>query len=94
MMIDRIGHVEPIQPGKKPGRSDHIRGSDRTDTIDLSSEAREKAELFQVVELIKSAPDMDDSQIASLRAKIDDPAYVNDKVLNATADKIIDAFGI
>ncbi|MDR1252074.1 MAG: flagellar biosynthesis anti-sigma factor FlgM [Treponema sp.] len=94
MTIDRIGHLDPIQPGKKPGRNEHIREGDKTDSINLSSEAREKAELYQVVELIKSAPEMENSRIAELREKINDPAYINEKILNTTADKIMDAFGL
>ena len=93
MTIDRIGHLDPIQPGKKPGRNDHVRGSDKTDSINLSAEAKEKAEIYQVIELIKSAPELDDARIAELRRQISDPAYVNERI-NATADKLMEAFGI
>jgi negative regulator of flagellin synthesis FlgM len=93
MTIDRIGHLDPIQPGKKPGRNDHVRGSDRTDSINLSAEAKEKAEIYQVIELIKSAPELDDARIAELRRQISDPAYVNERI-SATADKLMEAFGI
>jgi len=92
MTVNRIGHLEPIPSGKKPGRSEHSGGTDRTDTISLSTEAKEKAERYQVLELIKSVPDVDDARIAELRQKIDDPAYLNDKVINATADKILSAW--
>jgi len=93
MMVERIGQLNPIQPGNRPGKSDQLRGGDRTDSISLSPEAREKAEIYQVVELIKSVPDLDDSQIAALREKINDPAYINGTI-GATADRIIDAFGL
>ena len=93
MMVERIGHLNPIQPGNKPGKSDQLRVGDRTDSISLSTEAREKAELYQVVELIKSAPELDDSQIAALREKINDPAYINGTI-GATADRIMDTFGL
>jgi negative regulator of flagellin synthesis FlgM len=92
MTVDRIGPVEPILPGKKPGRNESVGGSNRTDTISLSTEAKEKAEKYQVLELIKSAPELDDARIAELRQKIDDPAYLNDRVIKATADKILDAW--
>jgi negative regulator of flagellin synthesis FlgM len=92
MTINRIGHLEPISPGKKPGRSEQVGGSDRKDTISLTPEAKEKAELYQVIELIKSAPELDDARIAELRQKIDDPAYMNEKVINATAEKIISSW--
>jgi negative regulator of flagellin synthesis FlgM len=94
MTIDRIGHLDPIQPGKKTGRNEQTQGSDKTDSINLSSEAREKAEIYQVIELIKSAPEMDETRIAELRTKINDPGYIDDQILNATADKILEAFGV
>jgi negative regulator of flagellin synthesis FlgM len=94
MTINPISHVDPIPPGKRPGRGDYVPGSDRTDSINLSAEARERAELYQVVELIKSAPDMDDARIAELREKINDPAYINETVVNTTADNIMNAFGL
>ncbi|MDR1869182.1 MAG: flagellar biosynthesis anti-sigma factor FlgM [Treponema sp.] len=92
MTVNRISHLDPVPPGKKPGRTDQVGGSDRTDTINLSAEAKEKAEKYQVLELIKSAPDLDEARIAELRQKIDDPAYLNDRVINATADKILSAW--
>jgi negative regulator of flagellin synthesis FlgM len=92
MTVDRIGHVDPIPSGKKTGRSEKVGGNDRADTINLSSDAMKKAELYQVVELIKSAPELDDVQIAELRQKINDPSYLNDKVIKATADNILSAW--
>jgi len=94
MMIERIGQLNPIQPGNRPGKSDPLRGGDRTDSISVSSEAKEKAELYQVVELIKSVPTLDDAQIAALREKINNPAYLNEVTISATADRIMDAFGL
>ena len=93
MTINRIGHLDPIQSGKKPGRSDHVRESDKAYSINLSQEAKEKAEIYQVMELIKSAPELDDIRIAELREKINNPAYINER-LGATADKLMEAFGI
>jgi len=92
MTVNRIGHLEPIPPGKKPGRSENLGGTDRTDTINLSTEAKEKAERYQVLELIKSAPELDEARIVELRKKIDDPSYLNERVINATADKILSAW--
>ena len=92
MTINRIGHVEPVPPGKRPGRNDQVGGADRTDTINLSREAIEKAEVYQVVELIKATPELDEVRIAELRQKIDDPSYLNDRIINATADKIVSAW--
>jgi len=92
MTVDRIGHVDPIPTGKKPTRSEKTGGNDKADTINLSSEATKKAELYQVIELIKSAPELDEARITELRQKIDDPSYLNEKVIKATADNILNAW--
>jgi negative regulator of flagellin synthesis FlgM len=94
MMVGRIGPMDPIQPGNKPGKSDQLREGDRADSISLSPEARERAEIYQVVELIKSVPELDDAQILALREKINDPAYLNERTIGGTADRIMDAFGL
>ena len=92
MTVDRVGAIEPIQPGKKPGRVESAQAVGRSDSINLSPEALVKAEKYQIVELIKATQDVDESQIIELRAKISDPSYINEKVIGATADKIMDAW--
>ena len=92
MTVNKIGPVEPISPGKKPGRNEQVGGSNRADTINLSADALKKAEVYQIVELIKSAPDLDEARIVELRQKIDDPAYLNERVINATANNILNAW--
>ena len=92
MMIDRIGQLDPVLPGKKPGRNNSVEGSDRGDSITVSQEAKEKAEVYQVMELIKTAPDLDESRIAELRRKINDPGYLNERVLSATAEKLLNTW--
>ena len=92
MTVNRISHLDPVPPGKKPGRTDQVGGSDKADTINLSAEAMEKAERYQVLELIKSAPELDEARIVELRQQIDDPAYLNEQVINATADKLLSAW--
>ncbi|MCL2181273.1 MAG: flagellar biosynthesis anti-sigma factor FlgM [Treponema sp.] len=91
MTVDRIGHVEPIPPSRKTGRSESVRGTDRTDTINVSEEAKIQAEKYQVLELIKAVPETDEARIVELRQRLDDPSYVNDR-LNATADNILRAW--
>ena len=91
MTVDRVGHVEPISPGRKSGRGERLGGNEKADTINLSAEAVIQAERYQVLELIKSAPETDEARIVELRQKMDDPAYVNDRI-GATADKLLDAW--
>jgi len=94
MTIDRINPTEPLQPGKKTGRGGELERGEKTDSISLSSEAMEKAELLRAMELVSSADDVRVDRVAELKAKINDPSYINDTILRATADRIMDAFGL
>jgi negative regulator of flagellin synthesis FlgM len=91
MTIDRIGSIDPIQPGKKPGRTGQAKENPGTDSVSISSEAQQKAELYRAQELAAATPDMRLDRIAELKGKINDPSYIDDKVLNATANNLIDA---
>jgi negative regulator of flagellin synthesis FlgM len=91
MMIDRIGPTDPIQPGKNTGRTNQVSETPKADSISISREAVEKAELHQAVELAMAAPDVRAERVEELKAKINDPAYINEKILSATAEKLIDA---
>ncbi|MDR3144780.1 MAG: flagellar biosynthesis anti-sigma factor FlgM [Treponema sp.] len=93
MTIDRIGPLDPIQSGKKPGQDSRIARTEKSDSIDLSSEAVEKGELYQAIELVSTASDVRADRVAELKRKIDDPSYLNEAVITATADKILDVFG-
>jgi len=93
MMIDRIGQVNHIQVDNRIGRNDQVRGGDRSDSISLSAEAMQRAEAYQVAELAKASETLNGARIAELRAKINDPSYVSG-ALSATADRIMDAFGL
>jgi negative regulator of flagellin synthesis FlgM len=94
MTIERIGFPEPIQPGKKPGRNEPVSQSAKSDSISVSKEALEKAELYRAIEVVSAAPDVRADRVAELKAKINDPSYINDRIINATADKIMEAFGL
>ena len=90
MTIDRLNSMDPIRDPQKPssgGKPEKARGGD---SIAISSDASEKADLFRAIELAKAAPDQRSDRIAELKAKIDDPSYIDDAVLSMTADRIID----
>lgn len=89
MTIDRLNPLDPIQPKKTAGATRADRSS-RNDSVSLSSEAIEKAEIYRAFELAKAAPDERSSRIAELKALMDDPNYLNDAVISMTADRILD----
>lgn len=89
MTIDRLNPLDPIQP-KKTGGAARTERASRSDSVSLSSEAIEKAEIYRAFELAKAAPNERSARIEELKTLINDPEYLNDAVLNATADRILD----
>jgi len=90
MTIDRLNSMDPIRDPQKPssgGKPDKARGGD---SITISTDASEKSELFRALELAKAAPDLRTDRIAELKAKMNDPSYIDDAVLSMTADRIMD----
>jgi negative regulator of flagellin synthesis FlgM len=94
MTIDRSGNIEPMQNGKKIGRMGKAREPNGADSISVSPEALEIAELYKVREMVKEAADIRMDRVEELSAKINDPSYFNDTVLRGTTDRIMEAFGL
>lgn len=92
MMIERIGPVDPVKQPQRTAKTESVRAEG--DSVALSSEALEKGDLFRAVELVSSAPDARTDRIEELKRKIADPAYINETIVSATADRIMDAFGL
>ncbi|MDR2659246.1 MAG: flagellar biosynthesis anti-sigma factor FlgM [Spirochaetaceae bacterium] len=91
MTIGRTGPIEPSRPLNEGGRgapAGKIAKND--DTVSISKEAFKKADWLNAIEIVSSAPEVRESRVAELKAKINDPAYITDTLLNGTADKIID----
>ena len=94
MTVDRINPSEPLQPGRKAGQSGRLERGKENDSISLSSEAVEKSELLRALEAANTADDVRAARVTELKAKIDDPSYINETIVRATADRIMDAFGL
>jgi negative regulator of flagellin synthesis FlgM len=93
MTIDRVTSIDPILPGRKAGSNSRINPTEKSDSIALSSEAMEKGELYQAIELVSAGADIRADRVAEIKAKIQDPSYINETIIRATADKIMDVFG-
>jgi anti-sigma28 factor (negative regulator of flagellin synthesis) len=92
MTIDRLNSIDPLRDPAKPSSSERVSRAVRGDSIDVSSDAAQKAELYNAMEVAKSAPEVRSDLVAALKAKIQDPGYINDAVVSMTADRILDQF--
>jgi negative regulator of flagellin synthesis FlgM len=94
MQIERLGPTDPIQNSKANARVGRGEKADRADSINLSSEAQEMGELYQATEAAKAAPDVRADRVAELKAKINDPSYIDQAVVSLVADRVMEQFGL
>jgi negative regulator of flagellin synthesis FlgM len=94
MAIDKIGPVNNYNNLNKVNKTGNLKKTDASDSVNISKEASELAENSKILEIVKNAPDVRIDRINELKAKINDPDYINNAIKNGVADKIMDSFGI
>jgi negative regulator of flagellin synthesis FlgM len=57
--------------------------------VNISTRARQSEGMLRALEIVNAAPDVRLDRIAEVRAKIADPAYINDSIINLTADRVV-----
>lgn len=94
MTIDRMGSLDPLTNlGKAEKPAKPVR-TDRSDSIELSSEAKSQAELLSAREIARSAPEVRLDRVAEMKVKLQDPNYLNNAILESTAEGILKSFGL
>lgn len=94
MTIDRLGPVDPVAKYNKTGKPTKVAKQAPTDTVAVSEEARRSAALQQTADIVHSTPDVRMDRVEEVKAKLQNPDYINDAVLEAVADSLMDVFGI
>jgi negative regulator of flagellin synthesis FlgM len=51
-------------------------------------------EIFQATERIKNSPDIRQDRVDEVRRKLQNPSYIDDKVVESVANKLMDLFDI
>ena len=95
MFINRLGGMDSLQElqGSKKAQ-DKLPTINTADTINVSDEAKELAEVYYAAEIAAVTPDVRADRVAEVKEKMKDPAYINQAVINVVAEKIMDAYGI
>jgi negative regulator of flagellin synthesis FlgM len=92
MTIERLGPVDPLAKFNKTEKTSKQVAKEEKDSIVLSEEAKSKAEIYHAAEEVRQSPDVREDRIAEIKAKLEDPTYMDDTIINSVADKIIDMF--
>ena len=95
MTINRLGGLNPldnIKTTQKAAVKSNV--APQADTISISDEAREMAEVYYLSEIAKETPDVRTDLVEQIKEKIKDPNYLNAAVIESTANHIMESFGI
>lgn len=94
MTINRVGPTDPINNVNKTSKVQKNIETKKSDSISVSKSAIDKAELIKTAEIVRNSPDIRLDKVNEIKAKLQDPNYINETVINSVADKIMDDFGI
>lgn len=94
MTIDRLGPIDPISKYNKAEKTSKPSKTQKKDSISFSAEAKSKAEVYKATEDVKMAPDVRQDRIEEVKRKLQDPSYIDDKVVEVVADRIMDLFDL
>ncbi len=92
MVIDKIGNINNILDAKKTRPVTDNKEVKKGDSVQLSSEARQAADVARLNQMVQSAPDTRAERVQELKERIANGEYNFDdsKVLNMVADRIAD----
>ncbi len=93
MTIERLGPVDPVQRYSQTEKTQRA-AKPENDSVDFSDEARMKAEVFQIAQQVRKAPDVRADRVEEVKKKLEDPNYIDDIVVEHVAEQIMDMFSL
>ena len=94
-MIDKVNYVPSLNNLQNTRRSGNVAGSQNVhDEISVSDEAKAAAEAMYLKQVADETPDIRRELVEKIKLKIQDPNYLNEATIAATADQILSAYGL
>ena len=94
MTIDRLGPVDPVQRYSQTDKTKAPKSKPENDSVAFSEEAKQKAELFRVSEQVKASAEVRMDRVEEVRRKLQDPNYIDNRVVEHVAEQIMDMFNL
>jgi len=92
MVIDKIGNINNITETKKNKAVAAKKEAGKNDTIQISNEGKQAAEVAKTMQLVKETPDMRVERVKEIKERIQNGTYDfdNNQMLDKVAEKIAD----
>ena len=94
MTVERIGPLDPASNVNKTEKPAKLKTKSEVDSINVSEEARSKAEVLKAMQAAKTAPNIRLDRVEEVKRKLQDPSYPSQEVIEKAADEILKSFGI
>lgn len=92
MTIEKLGPINPVSKFNKTEKVEKPSKHDKSDSISFSEEAKSKGEVYKVSEQVKLTPEIRQDRIDEVKKKLQDPSYIDDKVVEIVAEQVMDLF--
>lgn len=90
--VERVNALNNVQNTKRTNNA--AKSTFGEDSISISKEAIAKADEFYMKQVAAETPDVRADRVAEVKAKLQDPNYLNNAVIASAADKIMESFGL
>lgn len=95
MMINGVNNVAQVNNTQNLRKIENTaKVKDSADSISVSKEAKEMAEIYYMDKVAESTPDVRADKIAEIKEKIKDPSYLSEATIYSAADKFLSAIGL
>ncbi|MGO9411215.1 MAG: flagellar biosynthesis anti-sigma factor FlgM [Spirochaetia bacterium] len=94
MTVERIGPLDPTSNVKKSEKPSRLKTKHEPDSINVSPEARSRAEVLKATEAVRTAPDIRMDRVEEMKRKLQDPSYPSQEIIEKVAEDILKSFGI
>lgn len=94
-MINGVNNVTQLNNVQNIRKTDNsVKVSAESDSISVSKEAVEMAEAYYMDKVAADTPDVRADRIAEVKAKIKDPSYLSNAIIQSAAEKLMTSFGL
>lgn len=90
--VNNVTQLNNVQNIRKTDNSAKVKAE--SDSISVSKEAVEMAEAYYMDKVAADTPDVRADRIAEVKAKIKDPSYLNNAIIQSTAEKLMTSYGL
>ena len=90
--VNNVTQLNNVQNIRKADNSAKVKAE--SDSISVSKEAVEMAEAYYMDKVAADTPDVRADRIAEVKAKIKDPSYLSNAIIQSTAEKLMTSYGL